>query len=194
MSRPRSPACSGRSRTKVHLNHKEILRTLDALAVLDLIAAKVRFARTYECVCPRVSRDGRLQLRKARHPLLVQMRKLELQAGSTRIGNAAEPHTPHEDRSVVPIDVRLGDDFDILVITGPNTGGKTVTLKTVALCCLMAQSGLPIPAGLGNVPIYQDVLVDIGDEQSSSNRSAPSAPTPADCSTCSARPAPTRCC
>ncbi len=138
---------------QIHLNSAQILQTIDALAVLDLITAKVRFARTHQAACPRVSPDGQLSLRQARHPLLLALQKEAAQRGETR--------------EVVPIDVRLGDDFDVLVVTGPNTGGKTVTLKTVALCCLMAQAGMPIPAAPGStVPIYHDILVDIGDEQS----------------------------
>ncbi len=138
---------------QIHLNQKEILHTLHLLAILDLIVAKVRFARSYGLSCPQISADGRLQLRRARHPLLIEMSK--------------ESELRGESVEVVPIDIRLGDDFDVLVITGPNTGGKTVTLKTVAMACAMAQAGLPIAAAEGStVPVYKDILVDIGDEQS----------------------------
>ncbi|MGQ9652038.1 MAG: endonuclease MutS2, partial [Phycisphaerae bacterium] len=138
---------------QLHLNSEEILKTLDALAILDLIAAKARFARSYDLHIPQISDDGSLRLRQAKHLLLVDMQKQAAGRG--------------EKREVVPIDIRLGDDFDVLIITGPNTGGKTVVLKTVALACTMAQSGLPIPAAEGSrVPIYHDILVDIGDEQS----------------------------
>ncbi len=138
---------------QIYLNRDEILKTMDALAVLDLITAKVRFARSYQLVSPAISADRKLILRQSRHPLLVRLAKEAARKG--------------ESREVVPIDVRLGDDFDLLVITGPNTGGKTVALKTVGLSCLMAQAGLPIPAAAGSsVPIYKEVLIDIGDEQS----------------------------
>ena len=140
---------------QVHLNQKAILDTMDALAILDLIVAKVRFARSYQLTCPRISTDWKLRLHKVRHPLLIQIKKKAEAAGEK------------ENHEVVPIDVRLGDDFDVLVITGPNTGGKTVALKTIALACAMAQAGLPIPAGEGSyVPVYHNILVDIGDEQS----------------------------
>lgn len=138
---------------QVHLNQSGILTTLSQLAVLDLIVAKVRFARSFAMHCPHISEDARLKLNRARHPLLLQFQQ--------------EAAGRSERREVVPIDVRLGDDFDVLIITGPNTGGKTVALKTVALLCAMAQAGLPIPADMGSsVPIYRDILVDIGDEQS----------------------------
>ncbi len=136
----------------VHDNAPEIERTLAALAVLDLIAAKHRFAKQYECSCPEVRDDGVMYLHQARHPVLLEL-------------FAAEKADPP--RQVVPIDMRLGDDFDLLVITGPNTGGKTVTLKTVGLMVVMAQSGIPIPVGPGSaVPVYRKVFIDVGDEQS----------------------------
>jgi len=135
----------------VHRNEMGILQALRGIAVLDLLAAKVRYARTRSAVCPLVSPDRVLLLPQARHPVLLDLARAE----------------PTGARRIVPIDVRLGDDFDLLVITGPNTGGKTVTLKTIGLLVLMAQSGIPIPAGAGaRVPIYRQVRVDIGDEQS----------------------------
>ncbi len=135
----------------IHQNADGILQTLRGIGVLDLIAAKVRYLRTRNAVCPEVSSDRVLLLNQARHPVLLELARVD-ETGQ---------------RSVVPIDVRLGDDFDLLVITGPNTGGKTVTLKTIGLLALMGQAGIPIPAGPGSrIPIYRRIHVDIGDEQS----------------------------
>ncbi len=135
----------------VHENETGILQTMDALGVLDLVAAKVHYMRKRKAVCPDISEDRVLLLNQARHPVLIDL--------------AAE--SGDDGKKVVPIDVRLGDDFDLLIITGPNTGGKTVTLKTIGLLALMTQCGIPIPAGAGSrVPIYGDIHIDVGDEQS----------------------------
>ena len=120
----------------------QIRANQDILFKLDLVFAKGRLACDMNASKPEISTDGRLELRRARHPLI----------------NA---------KKVVPISVELGGDFSTLVITGPNTGGKTVTLKTVGLLCLMAQAGLFIPAGSGSVlPVFKGIYADIGDEQS----------------------------
>jgi DNA mismatch repair protein MutS2 len=138
----------------VHLNQKEIMLTLETLAVIDLLSAKVRLARKYAMIFPVIDEGHRLSLRQARNPILMTLHE----------ESGPDPAVPH---SVVPIDVRLGDDFDIMMITGPNTGGKTATLKTVGLLCLMAQSGLPIPATHpSTVPVFEGVWIDVGDEQS----------------------------
>ena len=114
----------------------------DALVQLDLIFARGQLSYRMNAVRPEIRRDGGVVLRKARHPLLDQAK-------------------------AVPIDLELGDTFDTLVITGPNTGGKTVSLKTLGLLCLMTQCGLQIPASSGSaVSIFRRVLADVGDEQS----------------------------
>jgi DNA mismatch repair protein MutS2 len=114
-----------------------------ALAALDLALAKAQFADSFEATRPDLNAEGRLDLIDARHPLLV------------------------EQGSVVGIDVQLGGEFQILVVTGPNTGGKTVTLKTIGLLTIMAACGLPLPAAAGSrVPVVGQVFADIGDEQS----------------------------
>jgi DNA mismatch repair protein MutS2 len=170
---------------------------LDILARLDLITAKARFSREYKMFAPEVNTTGKLWLRQARHPLLEYLfRNLpgdrsqetgvrrqepgvrdqasgvrDQESGDGKDGRAS-PLTPDScpltpERTVVPIDIRLGFGFNLLVITGPNTGGKTVCLKTTGLLCLMAQCGMHIPAGEGsNVPVFHQILADIGDEQS----------------------------
>jgi len=118
---------------------------LRALAELDLILARAQLAETYGCTRPRLNATGTIDLIQARHPLLVE------QVGA----------------SVVPIDVRLGTDVNALVVTGPNTGGKTVTLRTIGLLTLMAACGLQVPAQRGSaLPVVRRVFADIGDEQS----------------------------
>jgi len=108
---------------------------------LSVIFAKANLALSMEAIEPEINRRGILALNRAKHPLL-------------------------DRKTAVPISVRLGKDFQTLVITGPNTGGKTVTLKTIGLLAMMAQTGLQIPAEEAALPIYPNVLADIGDEQS----------------------------
>ncbi len=126
-----------------------ILAAVDALAELELQFAKARFAEDYNCVEVKLSPSelARLLLHNARHPLLE--RNLKAKGGT-----------------VVPVTIELEGDRRQLIITGPNTGGKTVTLKTVGLLALMAQSGLPVPADGAELPIFDAVLADIGDYQS----------------------------
>ena len=112
------------------------------LVQLDVIFAKAKLGYQMRAGAPIMNDQGRVELRKARHPLI-------------------------DPKSVVPITVRLGTDFDTMIITGPNTGGKTVTLKTIGLLTLMAECGLHIPAGDGSVlSTFDAILADIGDEQS----------------------------
>ena len=121
---------------------QDILEGLGILGQVDLAFAKARLGREMEGVQPEMDQQGFLRIIKGRHPLI-----------------------PKE--QVVPIDVWLGEEFTTLIITGPNTGGKTVTLKTVGLFAFMAQSGLFIPAQTGSrLPVFQAVYGDIGDEQS----------------------------
>ena len=136
---------------------------VELLGDLDHLIAKGRLAVRLRAEIPRVTQDRRLILRQARHPFLVlgpapRGMSGEADNGGARDGPRAAP---------VPIDLEVGGGFSVLVITGPNTGGKTVALKTAGLLTLMALSGLPIPASPDSqVPCYRDVLADIGDEQS----------------------------
>ncbi|MFC7371320.1 endonuclease MutS2 [Fictibacillus iocasae] len=121
---------------------QELLLNVEQLAEVDFIFAKARFAAQLKATSPIVNDKGYIKLRSGRHPLLDQ-------------------------ETVVPISVELGGDFQSLVITGPNTGGKTVTLKTIGLLSLMAQCGLHIPAEEeSEMAVFESIYADIGDEQS----------------------------
>lgn len=145
---------------------KPLVYSLDVIAKLDLICAKARYSRDFDMYPPDVNTEGKLWLRNARHPLLENLFRNEPNK-SEAPDPKSETDRPPATRKVVPIDIRLGIGFNLLVITGPNTGGKTVTLKTTGLLCLMAQCGMHVPAGEGSlVPVFRHVLADIGDEQS----------------------------
>lgn len=127
---------------RVAENANGIRQDYTVLAELDFIFAKAELAKSYNGVAPVFNEEGRINIRKGRHPLL-------------------------DPKKVVPIDVRLGADFRQLIVTGPNTGGKTVSLKTVGLLTLMGQAGLHIPASeRSELGIFEEVFADIGDEQS----------------------------
>lgn len=124
-------------------SHKEdIAQNVELLVRLDVIFAKARLAYGMKAWEPAMNDQGKVELRNARHPLI-------------------------DPKKVVPISLRLGTDFDTMIITGPNTGGKTVTLKTIGLLTLMAECGLHVPAGDGSsLSTFDAILADIGDEQS----------------------------
>lgn len=127
---------------RVAENSSELSIIVDVLAKIDFVFAKARYGQKIKASKPKMNNEGRISLFKARHPLI-----------------------PIDE--VVANDIFLGKDFSTIVITGPNTGGKTVTLKTVGLCTLMAQAGLQIPALDGSeMAVFSSVFADIGDEQS----------------------------
>jgi len=120
----------------------QLKANMSIMARLDFIFAKAKLATELNCICPRINQNGKIIIKKGRHPLL-------------------------DPKKVVPIDFWIGDKFSSLIITGPNTGGKTVSLKTVGLFTLMIQSGLLVPANEGTeMSVFERIYADIGDEQS----------------------------
>ena len=121
---------------------EELSTNITAMAHLDFVFAKANLSRSYSGTEPLFNENGYINIKKGRHPLL-------------------------DKKKVVPIDISIGKDYRLLIVTGPNTGGKTVSLKTVGLLTLMGQAGLHIPAfDHSELSVYEDVFADIGDEQS----------------------------
>jgi DNA mismatch repair protein MutS2 len=133
----------------------ELRRTIDVATELDVIQAKARFAQLVDGVEPIIAHDGAFELRGARHPLLMGRVNDRLKDGRQ---GGVEP---------VPVDILLLPPVNVLLITGPNTGGKTVALKTAGLLAAMAQAGLHVPSEHGSrLPVFRSLFADIGDEQS----------------------------
>ncbi|HVN82833.1 MAG TPA: endonuclease MutS2 [Terriglobia bacterium] len=125
----------------------QLLQTHEVLGLLDSLQARARFHKKHRCTLPSINKDGVLTLVEGRHPILE---------------NALQT----QGKEVVPISVQLNHSRQILIISGPNTGGKTVALKTVGLLTLMALSGIPVPAEFADCCVFHQVLADIGDRQS----------------------------
>jgi DNA mismatch repair protein MutS2 len=124
-----------------------LIAAAETIGELDSVFARARFARDFDAAMPEFTVNAELRLQAARHPVL-------------------EDKLRREDRAIVPMSLALGGDERVLVISGPNTGGKTVALKTTGIAVLSAQSGIPVAAQLAVLPLFDRVLVDIGDEQS----------------------------
>ena len=128
--------------SEVASEKNSLAASYEKLINLDVIYAKVKFSNEYNCIRPALNNNGEIQLKECRHPLIAK-------------------------DSVVPTDIALGKDYNILLITGPNTGGKTVSLKTVGLFCLMSYSGLRLPCYAdARISMFDNIFCDIGDEQS----------------------------
>jgi len=124
-----------------------LIAAAETISELDSVFARARFARDFDAAMPEFTAQSELRLQAARHPVL-------------------EDKLRREDRAIVPMSLALGGDERVLVISGPNTGGKTVALKTTGIAVLSAQSGIPVAAQRAMLPLFDCVLVDIGDEQS----------------------------
>jgi DNA mismatch repair protein MutS2 len=132
---------------KLQMIRGPLLAAAGTIAELDSVFARARFARDFDAAMPEFSARNELRLEGARHPVL-------------------EDKLRKENRAIVPMTLALGGEERVLVISGPNTGGKTVALKTTGMAALAAQSGIPVAAGRAFLPLFDRVLVDIGDEQS----------------------------
>src|SRR5713101_3843055 len=132
---------------RLQLLRGPLITTVETIAEMDSVFARARFVRDFDAAMPEFAAQGELRLEAARHPVL-------------------EDKLRRENRAIVPMSLALGGDERVLVISGPNTGGKTVALKTTGVAVLSAQSGIPVAAQRAVLPLFDRVLVDIGDEQS----------------------------
>jgi DNA mismatch repair protein MutS2 len=132
---------------RLQMLREPLLAAAETIAELDSVFARARFARDFDAAMPEFTAKSELRLDSARHPVL-------------------EDKLRRENRAIVPMSLALGGDERLLVISGPNTGGKTVALKTTGIAVLSAQSGIPVAAQRAVLPLFDRVLVDIGDEQS----------------------------
>jgi DNA mismatch repair protein MutS2 len=148
----------------------DLERTVEAATELDVLHARAQFSLLVDGTEPSIAADGRLELRGARHPLLIPAVRRRISgndADSEPTADATSRPAAPRAEGPVPVDVLLIPPTSVLVVTGPNTGGKTVALKTAGLLSLMAQAGLLIPAADGSqIPVFRSVFADIGDEQS----------------------------
>ncbi|MGH9308410.1 MAG: endonuclease MutS2 [Vicinamibacterales bacterium] len=178
---------------RFRLRAEDLERTVDAATELDVLNARAQFSILVRGIAPAISSESRLELRGARHPLLIPAVRRRARSAAAPEEAAAhdddersspEPRTPNSeyrapkseyrgpspDRDPIPVDILLLPPVRVLVVTGPNTGGKTVALKTAGLLPLLAQSGLLIPVEEGSaIPVFRSVFADIGDEQSIAN-------------------------
>lgn len=147
----------------------ELEQALNLLGDLDFLSAKARFSQELNAIEPKINKDGNVNLIKARHPLLEFQTRQNRDSTQQKTDDSIQSDEKQESRlpkRVIPTDIHIGRDFNTLVITGPNTGGKTVVLKTVGLLCMMVQSGLHIPATSNSeLPIFDHIFADIGDDQ-----------------------------
>ncbi|MGB8477805.1 MAG: endonuclease MutS2 [Acidobacteriaceae bacterium] len=146
--------------------HAEAIRACATiLAEIESLFARARFAADFQCTAPVFSpnESERIYLKAARHPLLEK--RLRSEAASQRSSRSSDAKAP-EAKTIVPLDLELPAATPQLIISGPNTGGKTVALKTVGLLAMMAQAGIPVPAEAVELPLFDAVLADIGDAQS----------------------------
>src|SRR5262245_37939491 len=143
----------------------DLARTIEAATELDALQGRARFSESIDGIEPALSSDGAFELQAARHPLLLMQARPSTSSGRAEKETLTVSSSNRE--PVVPVTIKIIPPATVLLITGPNTGGKTVALKTAGLLALMAQAGLRIPAADGSrVPVFRSLFADIGDEQS----------------------------